>query len=257
MMNDAVIAQGCDFSFADPKPSIADLKAHGIEFVCRYLSQDAAKDLTAEEYLAYHANGIDVVLIWETAANRMLDAGGAGVSDARAADTLRHDIGIPGAPPIYFACDFDATPADQAPINAYLAGVASVITKARLGMYAGYWPLSRAFDAGLISFGWQTSAWSGGHWDIRAQLQQIGITADIAGITVDIDHATFPDFGQVNYKAPAPVPTTSGTQAGWKYCDKCGALYWLHGVAGSVCAAGGTHFTKPGQYTYSLPWSLP
>ena len=49
----------------------------------------------------------------------------------------------------------------------------------RTGAYGGYYVIKRAFDAGKITWGWQTYAWSGGQWDARAQFRQTsnGITA--------------------------------------------------------------------------------
>jgi hypothetical protein len=248
---------GIDFSFASSLPTPAELKAAGVTFVCRYLSQDPAKDLTANEYSGYRTNGIDVVVIWETAADRMLAGHSAGATDAADAETLLTQIGIPGTPPVYFACDFDATVADQTPINAYLNGVASVLAFGRIGMYAGFWPLSRAFDAKLITFGWQTFAWSGGNWDARAQLRQVQNGVTVAGVDADIDHALADNFGQVTFKPQPPIIPTSGEQEGWRHCDKCQVLYWGPGVQASVCAAGGTHATRAGEYNYPLPWKLP
>jgi hypothetical protein len=248
---------GIDFSFASPLPTPAELKAAGVTFVCRYLSQDPAKDLTASEYSGYRTNGIDVVVVWETAADRMLAGHSAGASDAAEARALVTQIGIPGAPPIYFACDFDATPGDQTPINAYLNGVAAEIALERIGMYGGFWPLSRAFDARLITFGWQTFAWSGGNWDSRAQLRQVQNGVTVAGVDADIDHALADNFGQVTFKPPVVTISISGTQEGWRHCDKCQGSYWGPGIAASVCPAGGTHATKPGEYNYVFAWKLP
>jgi hypothetical protein len=52
------------------------------------------------------------------------------------------------------------------------------------------------FDAGLVAFGWQTYAWSHGHWDPRAQLQQYRNDQFIGGVSVDFDRAVAADFGQ-------------------------------------------------------------
>lgn len=248
---------GIDFAWESPPPSPAALKAAGVTFVCRYLSNDASKDLSPAEYAAYQAAGIAVVVVWETVANRMLAGYSAGKADALEAVTLCKQIGIPGAFPVYFACDFDATQLDQAGIDAYLDGVASVIGVARAGIYGGYWPVSRAFAAGKVTFGWQTYAWSGGSWEPRAQLRQVQNDVTVAGITVDIDHAIADNFGQVIYTPPPPVTATSGTQEGWRHCDKCQVLYWGPGVAGSACPRGGMHYTRAGEYNYPLPWKLP
>ena len=52
------------------------------------------------------------------------------------------------------------------------------------------------FDAGVVSFGWQTYAWSGGQWDNRAQIQQYRNDKLVGGVSVDFDRATSADFGQ-------------------------------------------------------------
>lgn len=248
---------GIDFAFEAHVPTPAELAAAGVTFVCRYLSQDSAKDLTVAEYAEYRSIPIDVVVVWETAADRMLAGHSAGATDAADAVALAAQIGIPGEPPIYFACDFDASPSDQTPIDAYLDGVATEIALSRIGMYGGFWPLSRAFDAHKITFGWQTFAWSGGNWDARAQLRQVQNGVTVAGITVDIDHAIADNFGQVTFKSPPTVIPTSGTQEGWRHCDKCQCPYWGPGVAASVCPAGGTHAQRPGEYNYVFAWKLP
>lgn len=248
---------GIDFAFANPKPTPAALMAANVTFVCRYLSNDPAKNLTAAEYAAYQSNPLDVVLVWETTANRMLGGTVAGAEDAREAESLAISIGIPGAPPLYFACDFDATPGDQIAINAYLEAAASIITKNRVGMYGGFWPLSRAFDAGLITYGWQTFAWSGGNWDSRAQLRQVQNGVTIAGVDADIDHAVADNFGQVGFSIPKPPVPVTGTQTGWRHCDKCQSLYWGPGQSASKCAAGGTHFTLTSEHVYTLTWQNP
>ena len=248
---------GIDFAFEAHVPTPSELAAAGVTFVCRYLSQDAAKDLTAAEYAEYRSIPVDVVLVWETTADRMLGGNPAGIEDAHAADALRTSIGVPGIPPIYFACDFDATPGDQVAINDYLGAAASVIGLPRVGIYGGFWPVSRAFAAGKTTFGWQTFAWSGGQWEPRAQLRQVQNGVTVAGITVDIDHAVADNFGQVNFKPTLPPVSTSGTQRPWRHCDKCQGLYWGPGVASSKCPAGGTHQTISTEYAYILDWQLP
>lgn len=247
---------GIDFSFGT-KPTPAELLAAGVTFVCRYLSTDTGKDLSGSEYAGYRTNGIDVVVVWETTANRMLDGAAAGTADANAAVALLKEIGVPGTPPIYFACDFDATPSEQTQIHAYLNGAAAVIGVSRVGIYGGFWPVARAFAAGDVTFGWQTFAWSGGSWEPRAQLRQVQNGVMVAGIKADIDHAVADNFGQVTFKPTPPVIPASGIQSGWKHCDKCQHPYWGPGVANSVCPAGGKCSSAPGEYTYDLAWHIP
>lgn len=103
---------------------------------------------------------------------------------------------MPDDRPIYFAADWDASAGQQDEINAYLDGAASVIGRDRVGLYGGYGPVDRAFDAKKITFGWQTYAWSGGRWDARAQLQQYSNDHTINGVGVDYDRAVKSDYGQ-------------------------------------------------------------
>ena len=144
----------------------------GARFAASYLSTDASKNWTRALIHAYHAVGLGTVCVWETTATRALARYAAGRTDARAALRQERALGVPASKPIYFAVDFNET-ARQAPkVASYFRGVDSVLGVSRTGGYGSYWTISRLFKAGLIRFGWQTSAWSGGRWDRRAQLQQ-------------------------------------------------------------------------------------
>ncbi len=204
---------GVDYAWARPSPS--SLAADGFTFAARYLSYDTSgKNLSHGEADALIAAGLDVAVVWEQNATDALDGYSRGVQHAQAAAQQAAADGQPGDRPIYFAVDFDATPGDQAAIDSYLDGVASVIGRDRTGLYGGYWPLSRAFDDGKITWGWQTYAWSGGNWDSRAQLRQIqnGILNDQA----DKDEAVADDFGQWPIDlGPPPAPPPLPTVCGW------------------------------------------
>lgn len=185
---------GVDHAWGTPGP--AALKAAGAKFVCRYLSHTPSKNLSPVEARTLSDNGIWVVVVWETAANRALSGYSAGQVDARFADAQAKTCGMPVGRPIYFAVDWDASSGQQTAINAYLDGAASVLGRGRVGMYAGYGPIRRAFDAHKITFGWQTYAWSRGQWDKRAQLQQYSNDHVINGVGCDYNRATHDDYGQ-------------------------------------------------------------
>lgn len=196
---------GIDYSAG--RPTGRQVAAAGYGFVCRYLSYTAGKNITAGEYADMLANGIAVVLVWETTASRMLGGHQAGIDDARQADYMATRVGHPDTRPIYFACDWDATPAQQTPINAYLDGAASILGRGRVGMYGGYWPLSRALDADTARYGWQTKAWSGSNLDPRAGIvQRIG-TVHVGGIACDVNEAHHPDYGQNPYLEEDSMPS--------------------------------------------------
>lgn len=223
MSDDAlVIATGVDYSWARPSPS--GLKAGGYTFAARYLSHDTSgKNLSNTEATALWAAGVDVVANWENSSTAALNGYSQGVADAQAAQSQALADGIPAGRPIYFSVDFDATPAQQTPINSYFDGVVSVIGVARAGAYGGYYVIQRLFNAGKIKWGWQTYAWSGGQWDTRAQLRQVlnGITAAGDADCCDKDQAVATDFGQWHAQPPNTPPrgnldsATCTALAGW------------------------------------------
>ena len=213
---------GVDYAWARPSP--ASLRAQGFEFVARYASYDTTgKSLTHAEAAALEAAGLDVVLVWEQAADDSLSGYAKGVSDATAAQQQAVADGQPAGRPIYFAIDFDAQVSQQPAISAYFDGVASVIGHGRTGIYGGFPVVKRLFDAGKVTYGWQAYAWSYGMWDGRAQLRQIPGSVD--GGSLDKDQAIADDYGQWGFDdsgpAPAhPLPPTS-----------CGTIAAGHGLA--------------------------
>lgn len=199
------MAEGIDYSFGSGITA-TQIKAAGKAFVCRYLATlPNPKCITKAEFTNLRSAGLNVVLVWETTADRPLAGHAAGAADAKAADAQAAALGAPGIP-LYFACDFDAAPGQQAAINAYCQGVASVIGHARTGLYGSYYVIERAFNAKAITYGWQTYAWSGGQWDSRAQLQQYRNAVRIGPADVDLDRSAHPDYGQWPRPGAAPKP---------------------------------------------------
>lgn len=186
--------EGIDYAFG--RPSIAALKAAGVRFVCRYLSHSPSKNLTHVEANELSAAGIWIVVVWETTAKRALDGYAAGALDAMDAQVMAQGCGKPEDRPIYFAVDWDAQPGQQAAINGYLDGAASVLGRDRVGIYGGYEPVSRALAGGHAAWAWQTYAWSGGRWAVDAQLQQYSNDHTLDGVGCDYDRAEKSDFGQ-------------------------------------------------------------
>lgn len=185
---------GLDWAWGHPDPKA--LKEAGVRFACRYLSFDTSKNLNAAEAMALKAAGIPVVVVWETTANRALGGRAAGAADARVALAQAKACGIPDDRPIYFAVDFDESPQQATQVATYFLGVNSVLGVKRTGAYAGYWGLSRLFDAKVITYGWQTYAWSGGNLDKRAHLFQYSNGHRVAGVSCDFDKSLKRDFGQ-------------------------------------------------------------
>src|SRR5438067_13461465 len=103
------MTNGVDYPWSHPAP--AALRAAGIGFAMRYLSTDASKNLTRSEADALAAEGIWVGVVWETTATRMLSGYAGGAADAATALRQANACGMPPGRPIYFAADFDVTPA--------------------------------------------------------------------------------------------------------------------------------------------------
>ena len=204
------MARGLDY--ADfPHPSPAAIRAAGFEFVMRYASPSAANDangknLLKPELTALLAAGIEAGLVFEYRAQQMLGGRVQGVADAQHSDAVCKGLGMPGLP-VYFAADWDVTEAQQAQVNAYLDGAASVIGKPRTGIYGGFYPVKRALDGGHAAWAWQTLAWSGGQWDPRAHIRQhLGVS--VAGVSCDYDESMTADFGQWPRPSATPPPVT-------------------------------------------------
>ena len=203
---------GVDFAYGNGVTA-AQLKAAGVQFVCRYLSDDSSKDISAEELANYKAAGIAVVLNWESTGQMPDEA--QGIADAHGAQVEAEALGE-GNAPIIFSADFNPC-GDTSGMITYMTGVKSVLGRGRTGIYGCFTSVRACFDAGLVTYGWQTSAWSGGQWDNRAQLQQYNYKVMIGPAQVDQDRAMAQDFGQIGSVAPkpSPGPAPAPTSAGW------------------------------------------
>jgi hypothetical protein len=186
---------GLDFAWS--KPSVQAILDGGYRFVCRYLSWDTTgKNLTRAEATSYLNNGIGVVSNWEYATGAAANGYNQGVSDATAGRGQHDDCGGPAEAPIYFSVDWDVSQNQYAAVGEYFKGVATVVGLNRTGAYGGYNIITYLFDLGLIRYGWQTYAWSGGRWDGRAQLRQVQNGIIVGGADCDRNTAMADDFGQ-------------------------------------------------------------
>ena len=207
-MSQGVFARGIDESWGNVAGST--LKGLGYEFVCLYLgSPSSGKTATRAKVEPLLAAGLQVVLVWEAGAQRSLSGFAAGVADAKAAAAEAVTLGQPIDRPIYFAVDFDMISANASDVINYFKGAALELGASRVGVYGGLGAVSAVLDSGAARWGWQTYAWSGGHWDSRAQLQQYLNGQTVAGTAVDLDRAMAEDFGGWG----EDVPLTADDQA--------------------------------------------
>ena len=198
--------EGVDYSTFPPSPDA--LKAAGKAFAVRYLARDSrGLDWTKTgEADALKAAGIDLVSVFESTAERALDGREAGQTDAATANLWLLALGLPATMPIYFAVDFDATPGQQAAIDDYFNGAGTILGAERVGVYGGYWIVSRCAANGSASWFWQTSAWSGGQWFTGNHIEQYAYSMLIDGTDCDLDRAVKDSYGQRSMYEAAPVP---------------------------------------------------
>jgi hypothetical protein len=219
------MTSGIDFAFFPHPPTSAISAA----FVGRYCSSYGPNDTNGKNLLpgelkTLRGAGKSIILYCEETSGYLKGGHAAGVSMATHFDAVTKALGMTGAV-AFLAADWDASQADQAAVNAALDGCASVIGRARTGIYGGFWPVSRALTAGKASFAVQTYAWStyeggalpahaikwevGGHTylaDPRAQIRQ-GQIINIGGASCDSLTAYAADYGQwPRPKDPAPKP---------------------------------------------------
>ncbi len=178
-------------------PSIAALKAAGVTFVCRYLSSvnelTKVKLLTPTEADTLLKADIAIVSNYEWYAERVLEGYQSGQQDAQIAASQHHACGGPPDSPIYFSVDMDL----QGPeVVNYFHGVHSVLPLSRIGAYGSYRVMKFLLDNHLITWAWQTYAWSGGQWEPRRHIEQYENGMSIGGASVDYNHALTTDFGQ-------------------------------------------------------------
>jgi hypothetical protein len=192
--NSAAVSNVYGIDYAWTHPAISTIVGDGYQFVARYYSYDPTKDLSQSEAQALVAAGLKIVGNWEDGATNALNGYGQGASDANSALSEANAVGQPSDRPIYFSVDFDASAYGCGAIEPYFQGVNSVLGLGRTGAYGGDYALNCLFNAGLITFGWQTYAWSYGAWDGRAQFRQI--QNSIMGGIADLDQAVSSDFGQ-------------------------------------------------------------
>lgn len=188
--------EGVDYSWA--RPDVNCMYDKGRRFACRYLSYDyTGKNLTAAEATELQAGGFAIVSNWENDAGDAKLGYNAGIEYAQEANRQHLNCGGPVEAPIYFSVDWDAQMSDLAgPIAEYYKGIASVLGLNRVGAYGGYEVIDYLFDHKLITYGWQTYAWSEGRWDSRAQLRQYLNSQTLCGGSVDFDQAMTADYGQ-------------------------------------------------------------
>lgn len=174
-------------------PHIPALKVAGIQFVARYMSHAAWKNMTPAEVQALSAAGIYIVSVWESAGNKAsFFTLPQGKMDAAAAVEFGHHIGQTDYSPIYFAVDYDARPND---VFDYFEGIRFVMPQSgsnqslyKIGVY-GSGDICKALkEGGYVSYTWlaQAMGWSGSRTYADWNIKQLP-SGVCAGMAVDFD----------------------------------------------------------------------
>lgn len=223
------MSKGVDFAFRSNilLPNVTSLKGQGVAFVGRYVSTAAINDSNGKNLLLAERNryigaGLSIILYAEEGApGFMLGGYQRGVAIAQHALLVSHALQLLDIP-VYYAADWDATESEQAAINGFLDGAASVHGYERCGIYGGYHVVKRTLDAKKANYSVQTMAWSGtakdapvppgadkvlvgGSWrlfDQRANVRQTTIIK-IDGVECDLLESRTADYGQ--WPRPAPI----------------------------------------------------
>ncbi len=186
--------KGLDYAWGRPSPS--GLRAQGFQFVSRYLSwlpNGKIIDIAERDQLLLA--GLDISLNWEFAAGDQLKGGTTGAEHAREAVRQAKALGYPPGSTIYYSSDTDVTRAQwDGSVKAYQLAARAVTNGGgyRFGIYGGYNVIKWSFDEGVTQDGWQTFAWSGGHWDNRAHVRQTKNGVIVLGVDCDLDETTGP-----------------------------------------------------------------
>jgi hypothetical protein len=230
--------------YSTSRPSVSALKAAGVTAVGRYIGWDSVpgfpsmgKNLTREEATLLISNVISIFLFFEYMADAAAQGSSQGHNDGHLALQQLAELGAPPTMTVYFAVDFDIpdyaphlseTPANAlaklGPVGDYFRAINNLRYPYGVGGYGGYWAVSRLFNAGLVTKGCQSTAWSPRNpdgnvrVDSRVSLFQILQAPPIPGADIDVrvNAITQPDFGQwprpKTDPPPPPPPTPTGKE---------------------------------------------
>jgi hypothetical protein len=208
---------GLDASFELTKHAIS-LKAQGIDFVMRYYSYNASKNLSLAEARALSDAGLKIGVVWETAGtysgffNRL-----QGLADGSAAYQMAsNSIGQPLGSTIYFAVDYDPSATDIATsISDYFFGIGDAFDAAskgaagyRIGVYGSGLCCKTLLTNNLAEMSWlsQSTGFAGSKDYASSQSYNL-IQYLPTKITVDDDNALSVDPDATNSARPAGLFT--------------------------------------------------
>ena len=195
---------------------IGAVKRAGHSFAAKYATNVPGgldKKWYPDEIAAARGVGLDVVMVFETAADRARTGGyNGGRFDATTVYIQWNGLAnVPKDFRCYFAVDTPVTTTAQMDaVTEYARGWVSVLGYERSGVYGSYAVVNHIVGERLVKYGWQTSAWSGtmlSSWACLYQHGQVSVAGRGMDKNVQVHGANSPaDYGGWYYRGEtAPV----------------------------------------------------
>jgi hypothetical protein len=139
------------------------LAASGVKAIGRYYSINTSKVLTQMEAEAITNAGLSIFVVYEDGNDPTKFNGNLGTFQAQQALICARDVGQPQGSAIYFAVDFDCTPAQfQQQITPYFNAISAVFAAQgfpyKIGVYGSGLVCQGLLAAGLCSYTWLTNS---------------------------------------------------------------------------------------------------
>jgi|SRR5271157_2219838 len=195
----------------DCAPFAASIAAAGMKFVARYYSRFSAKAMARAEALALSRAGLQVAAVYQDAHDDIRYFSSVlGLESASRALAQAAAVGQPAGSAIYFAADFDPTPAQLAgPMMDHFRAAARAFSAAptpyAVGVYGSGLVCRTLRDAGLAAYTWlsgSTGYRESESFRPEANLVQIAPSRTICGgrLSIDDDVAQTESFGAFQVK---------------------------------------------------------
>ncbi len=192
------------------------LRRQGIDFVMRYYSHNAAKNLGAIEARALGAAGLQLGAVWESAGTHAgFFSRAQGRLDGVAALQEARTVGQPPGSAIYFAVDCDPSQADiDGPVADYFAAVAAALGGGyRIGVYGSGQCCASLLERKAASCSWlsQSTGFAGSKAFASARrydlIQALPSTIHVDGGTLEVDSDTTNPAGDAGLFQPGQAPS--------------------------------------------------
>lgn len=154
--------QGIDTAARITAAQARKMRENGVSFAGRYIGPESwGKTLTKAETELLLGNGVSILLVYESVAERMRGGAPAGAEDGALVAYHANALGVPAGTCIMFACDYNAPMGDLILCENYIkAAQAALGGVYEAGVYGPEKVVSFLSDRGACFKFWQCVAWS-------------------------------------------------------------------------------------------------